>query len=184
MIELQRFDESDIPRLISWVPNERFLLQFAGPQYTFPLNFTQLQATLAKSKGDRPSHFMFKALLIPEKSVIGHIELMDVDYEMKATRLGRVLIGEAELRGKGYGSAMITAAIIFAFTELGLTDITLGVFDHNRFAIACYKKLGFREYRFRKNALQIGNEFWSLSMMRLDTKYWLLERGKSEQVHA
>ena len=177
MIELQRFDESDIPRLISWIPDAQFLLQFAGPEYTFPLNSTQLMATLEKSKGDRPSHFMFKALLMPEKSVVGHIELMAVDYERKSTRLGRVLIGEARLRGKGYGTAMIAEAIIVAFTEINLEEITLAVFDFNRSAIASYKKVGFREYEFRPNARQIGGELWNLIMMKLDRQNCLQMRG-------
>lgn len=173
MIELQKFDKSDIPRLISWIPDARFLLQFAGPGYTFPLNSTQLMATLEKAKGDRPSHFMFKALLMPQKAVVGHIELMAVDYEKKSTRLGRVLIGEAQFRGKGYGTAMIAEAIIFAFTEINLTEMTLAVFDFNSSAIAAYRKLGFREYEIRPNARQIGDEFWNLIMMKLDRKDWL-----------
>jgi RimJ/RimL family protein N-acetyltransferase len=177
MIELHKFDESDIPRLISWILDARFLLQFAGPGYTFPLDSTQLMATLEKSKGDRPSHFMFKAQLMPDKSVVGHIELMAVDYEKKSTRLGRVLIGEAQLRGKGYGTAMIAEAISFAFTEVDLAEVTLAVFDFNRSAIASYKKLGFREYEFRPHARQIGDESWNLMMMKLDRKQWLLQRG-------
>jgi RimJ/RimL family protein N-acetyltransferase len=116
-----------------------------------------------------------------EKSVVGHIELMAVDYEKKSTRMGRVLIGEAALRGKGYGTAMIAEVIFFAFTEVDLAEVTLAVFDFNSAAIASYRKLGFREYEFRPNARQIGDESWNLMMMKLDRKNWLQTRGESAQ---
>jgi RimJ/RimL family protein N-acetyltransferase len=181
MIELRRFEDADIPRLIGWVPDSRFLLQWAGPQYKYPLDAVQLIATFEKTKGNMPSHFMFKAVLIPQKKIIGHIELMAVDYERKTTRLGRALIGEAETRGKGYGTAMVREAVTFAFSTVGLAEITLGVYDFNESAIACYRKLGFREYEFRKNAQQIGNEMWSLIMMRLNWENWLEQRSECEQ---
>ncbi len=179
IIELQKFDESDIPRLVRWIPNARFLLQFAGPHYTHPLDLPQLKEMLEKTKGDRPSHFMFKALLLPEKATIGHIELFAIDYKMRSAHLGRVLIGETGQRGKGYGAAMITEAISFAFTEIDLAEITLAVFDFNRSAIACYKKLGFLEYEFQENACRVDNEFWNLSRMRLERKHWASMKFKN-----
>ncbi len=67
---------------------------------------------------------------------------------------------------------MISEAVIFAFTKIDLTMITLAVYDFNRTAIACYKKLGFREYEFQKNASRFGDEYWGVSMMKLGRKDW------------
>ena len=172
MITLRKFEEVDIPLLVGWIPNARFLLQWAGPQYMYPLDKFQLLSTIEKTKGEKPSHFMFSACHQTGGAYIGHIELMSVDYEKKTAMLGRVLIGQTDYRGKGWGTVMIAEALKFGFNTLGLTEINLGVFDFNQSAIACYKKLGFSEYEFRENARQFENERWNLMMMKLPKQIW------------
>ena len=173
MIALRPFEESDIPRLISWVPDAQFLLQWAGPQYGFPLDAAQLIVTMEKATGAHPSHLMFKALLEPGGEVIGHIEFMSIDYERRSMNLGRVLIGDSEWRGQGYGKAMVRAAIDCAFRTMNLEMITLGVFDFNTRAIATYQAIGFIEYERELNARQFGEKFWNLVKMRLKRDAWI-----------
>jgi hypothetical protein len=55
LIKLQTFDESDFNQLIAAIPDARFLLQWAGPKYNFPLDVSQLKDTLAKTTGEQPS---------------------------------------------------------------------------------------------------------------------------------
>jgi RimJ/RimL family protein N-acetyltransferase len=172
MIELRPFEETDIPRLIAWIPDARFLLQWAGPQYKFPLDAVQLHATLETTKGDHPSHFMFTALQKAEGEVVGHIELMKVDYDTATAVLGRVLIGRPEWRARGFGRRMVEEAMRYAFDTLNLGTVTLGVFDFNIQAIACYHALGFAEYERNLTARQFGDEYWNLIMMRLDRDTW------------
>ena len=100
MLELRKFTESDYDQLISWVPDARFLMQWAGPKYRFPLNHAQLCETLKKSESKLPSYYVFKAIQVPNNDVIGHIQLMDVDYKKLTCMLGRVLIGVKDLREK------------------------------------------------------------------------------------
>lgn len=176
MIELLNFEEADIPRLIKWVPDARFLLQWAGPQYKYPLNAAQIRKTMEKAKGERPAHFMFKALHKFQGKIVGHIELMGVDYEKRTALLGRVLIGNPEDRGKGYGKVMIDDVARYAFDTLGLATLTLGVFDFNTAAITCYLAAGFAEYERKTNARRFGDEYWTLIMMKLDQETWEKER--------
>jgi RimJ/RimL family protein N-acetyltransferase len=172
-IELRSFQEDDIPRLIGWVPDARFLLQWAGPFYQYPLDRAQLLATLERTKGEQRLHYMFAAVDPALSRVVGHIELMSIDYEKRIAMLGRVLIGEADGRGKGLGKAMTAQVLDYGFNQLGLREIQLGVFDFNRAAIRCYEKLGFSQYEFRKDARQFEGEFWSLIMMKLSKDVWL-----------
>ncbi len=181
IIKLRRFEETDIPRLVGWIPDARFLLQWAGPQYKFPLDGAQLLATIEKTKGETPSHFMFAALQQMEGTVVGHIELTAVDYEKRTAGLGRVLIGQAECRGKGYGAAMVAEALNYGFNTLELTEVSLGVFDFNHPAIVCYQRLGFVQHEFRQNARQFENEFWNLLIMKLDRQTWLAQCTPCEQ---
>ena len=184
MIKLRKFEGADISRLIGWIPDARFLLQWAGPQYKYPLDAAQLLATIEKTRGERPSHYMFTAFHQMEGTVIGHIELMSVDYEKKIAVLGRVLIGQTESRGKGWGTAIVAEALNYGFNTLGLTEIKLVVFDFNQPAITCYKKLGFAEYEFRENARQFENERWNLMQMKLNKQTWAKQHNRCEQSHA
>jgi len=172
MIKLRPFEESDIPRLLGWIPDARFLLQWAGPHYQHPLDKAQLLTSLEMARALKPTHYMFTANREPDGTAIGHIELMNIDPEKKTALIGRVLIGETGCRGKGYGTEMVREMVMFGFMTLGLTEMNLGVFDFNEPAIACYKKLGFNQYEFRKNARRIDNEEWNLIMMRLTRQTW------------
>ena len=173
MLELRKFTESDYDQLISWVPDARFLMQWAGPKYRFPLNHAQLCETLKKSESKLPSYYVFKAIQVPNNDVIGHIQLMDVDYKKLTCMLGRVLIGVKDLRGNGYGHRMVQLAVKYAFEEAGLHEVRLGVFDFNCSAISCYQRIGFVQYEFREKARKLDNEYWNIIRMKLHKDQWL-----------
>ncbi len=166
MIKLCRFKKCDINQLIQMVPNSRILLQWAGPKYTYPLDADQLKKTLVRTRGDLPNFQVYKAVQEKPKRTVGHIQLMDIDYQSSTCILGRVLI-YPDFRGKGLGSEMVRLAVIEAFEIIGLREVTLGVFDFNTSAIATYKHVGFKEYDFKENVRQFENEFWNIIKMRI-----------------
>ena len=61
----------------------------------------------------------------------------------KSARVGKVLVGDKNVRGKGIGKQLIKKILKIAFDELQLHRVSLGVFDFNLSAIACYEKAGF-----------------------------------------
>ncbi len=167
MITLEKFEANDIQRLIDWIPDADFLLQWSGPKYDFPLDHMQVGKTLAETKGTHPSRFMFKAIL--NGVTVGHIELMAVDYSIKHAVLARVLIGATNHRGKGWGKTMIQLVLHIAFHELGLDNIDLGVFKFNTAAIYCYGELGFKTY---KTIVNTEDDKWTLFRMNLNRNQW------------
>jgi len=167
MITLEKFGIADFQRLISWVPDAEFLLQWSGPKYGFPLDEAQLAETLKLTEGRHPTYFIFKAVF--EGETVGHIEIMDVDHRKKSAILGRVLIGPHQQRGKGFGRAMIESAIHFAFHELELENLDLGVFKFNGKAISIYSQLGFKIYRTIENN---DDDQWTLLRMNLSRQDW------------
>ena len=172
MIGLQPFDKGDFSRLITEVPDARFLLQWAGPKYTYPLDTAQLKDTLADTTGARPSFKVFKATRSDTTETIGHIQLMDIDYDATSCTLGRVLIFQNH-RGNGFGRRMVKEAVKFAFGDMHLAEITLGVFDFNTPAIGIYKTIGFTEFQYMEGALQFQNESWNVIRMKLNRVSWL-----------
>ncbi len=171
VIELQPFNETDAAQLISEIPDARFLLQWAGPNYSYPLDVKQLNETLLKAEGKKPSAQMFKAVHQETAETAGHIQLMDIDYESSAGVLGRVLIFR-NYRGCGLGKAMVQDMIEIAFSRFSLSDITLNVFDFNIPAIEMYTRIGFSTFEFKENARQFKNEHWNIIRMKLNKIRW------------
>jgi RimJ/RimL family protein N-acetyltransferase len=71
VIELQRFTEDDCRRLIDWIPDAQFLPQWAGPNYSWPLNVEQIQETLVGANAEGPTHYMFKAMVAGSRRPLG-----------------------------------------------------------------------------------------------------------------
>ncbi len=172
MIRLQNFSGNDFNQLISAVPDARFLLQWAGPNYNYPLDAAQLNDTIAQTDGPWPSFKVFKASKADGSEAVGHIQLMDIDYKNSSCILGRVLIF-AIYRGRGFGKELVSCAVEYAFVNLGLNEINLGVFDFNQRAINTYKRVGFVECQFNKGARQFQDESWNAIKMRLTKDQWL-----------
>nr|WP_319492503.1 GNAT family protein [uncultured Desulfobacter sp.] len=158
--------------MIAESPNARFLLQWAGPKYTYPLDAAQLNDTLANTYGEKPSFKAFRVIRSDPIETVGHIQLMDIDYNAASCILGRVLIFQ-KYRGNGFGKAMVEAAVQFAIENMHLAEITLGVFDFNTLAIDVYKSIGFTEFQFKKGARQFQKESWNVIRMKLNKVDWL-----------
>ena len=135
MLRLEPFTPKDFSRLIHWVGTKRELIQFAGDLFTFPLSEDQLQEYLSQEK------------LAPKKIIhtesgefIGHCELNFLNEHL---RLSRILIGNKQKRGRGYGTKIIQLMIDAIQKEIPTKQVELRVFGYNTYAIKLYKKEGF-----------------------------------------
>ena len=73
----------------------------------------------------------------------------------------------ADRRGRGVGSALLTAAIDRARAR-GLHKLALSVFPHNEAAVGLYRKFGFvEEGRRVKHMRRASGELWDLIDMGL-----------------
>ncbi len=177
LIYLQPFEQSDFDLVIEWVSDARLLMQWAGPVFEFPLDYRQLDAYLAVTVGEKPRRVAWKAIDGTGQGVVGHIEIDHIDYGRRCGALSRVLIGKPELRGRGLGRELVGEAVRRGFKELGLTEITLSVFDFNSAAIRCYEANGFELFHAREGAVAMGDERWNALFMHLTKTMW--ERKKA-----
>jgi RimJ/RimL family protein N-acetyltransferase len=85
-------------------------------------------------------------------------------------RRGRGDLGmgvDAEWRGRGIGTALLSAAIDWA-RESGLHKLALEVFPHNEPALALYRKFGFEQEGYlRRHERRESGEFWDAILMGL-----------------
>ena len=57
--------------------------------------------------------------------------------------LFRIVIGEKDVWGRGYGTEATRLVVEQAFADMGLYEVRLEVFGHNSRAIAAYRRVGF-----------------------------------------
>lgn len=134
MLELHPFLPADWVYPASWVANQDELTQFAGTEFQYPLDAKQMADFL-----EWPSHEVFKAVW--EGQVVGMAEIIYVGAE--AARIGRVIIGEDSLRGKGLGEQLMTNLVTYIRSHLQRPTVRLYVFRWNKGAVRCYEKAGF-----------------------------------------
>jgi RimJ/RimL family protein N-acetyltransferase len=82
-------------------------------------------------------------------------------------------IGEPEYRGKGYGSEALNLTLAFAFTELMLHRVSLGVFTYNARAIRAYEKAGFVHEGTRREDMRRDGQWHGSHIMGILRREWL-----------
>ncbi|MBW3625709.1 MAG: GNAT family N-acetyltransferase [Armatimonadetes bacterium] len=172
MIELQPFTRADFRRLIDWSPTPEFLMQWAGPYFTFPLDEAQLGAYLQGAEGDSPVRRIFRVADGETGTVIGHIELGLIHLAHGSATVHRVLIGDPAYRGRGFGREMIRKIQEIAFDEMNLHRLELVVFDFNESARRCYEKAGFKVEGHHRECRRVGEAYWSIYWMGMLEQEW------------
>lgn len=107
---------------------------------------------------ERASRSYFDTLILPmsAQGTCWAIHLTDGDRLLGTTALTevsrrrgsglfRIVIGEPDSWGHGYGTEATRLVCEDAFSRLGLRRVDLEVFAHNRRAIATYERVGFVE---------------------------------------
>ena len=114
--------------------------------------------------------------------LIGTTALTDrISGRNGVSALFRIVIGEKEVWGRGYGTEATHLMAEEAFDSMGLSEIRLEVFDHNVRAIAAYAKVGFEVtgehvewVPRRKTELRV------IEMRLLRDAFWANEDGESD----
>ncbi|OBR65217.1 aminoglycoside adenylyltransferase [Paenibacillus oryzae] len=172
MITLKYFGPDDFDQLIEWSGDAEFLLQWAGPQFQYPLSKEQLSLYLDAANDKNTSNkFIYKAVDEALNETVGHISLGGIDRYNRSGRIGKVLVGRP-YQGKGYGKQMINEVLKIGFDDLNLHKISLGVFDFNLSAIRCYEKSGFVKEGLIRDARRCGNTYWNLFEMGILEDEW------------
>jgi len=95
---------------------------------------------------------------------IGNTAWTEIDWQ-NGTAEYVLYIGEADCRGKGYGSEVTRLMLDYAFGTLGLHNVMLRVYGYNLAGYHAYLKAGFRECGRRRQCKRLGGELWDVIYM-------------------
>lgn len=108
-------------------------------------------------------NILFWAIHIKEGNKhIGNIKIDPIDCDSNSGEYG-IMMGDKEQWGKGFANEASERIIDYCFNNLKLSQITLGVIEHNTNAVKLYEKLGFIIYN-RVNDYGIYNDTKSDSL--------------------
>lgn len=165
MIKLEPFTKSDFTRLISWIDNLEELVQFAGPNFSYPLTTEQLEKYLADENS-----FAFKVIETISNTTIGHCEIYKSESSAK---LCRILIGDKTYRGKGLGVEIVNQLVEKSFLQFNYSLAELNVYDWNISAIKCYEKAGFKINADKTKTILVDGKPWTSLNMIITKNEWL-----------
>jgi diamine N-acetyltransferase len=95
---------------------------------------------------------------------IGNAGLHGIDYRNRTAEFG-ILIGEADARGRGFGTEATRLMLDYAFTALGLHNVMLRVYAYNLAGLRTYQKAGYREFGRRRESILMGGRLWDVIYM-------------------
>ncbi len=135
---LEKFDtEKHLPILKKWVVDEDLLFQFSAHGFTFPLTERQFVIYEA-AHPDRRFYMAYNS----EKQPYAFGEIIPQDQV--SVRIGRLLVGGKENRGKGLGGKLIGELLKQVRKKHLVTRVDLFVLESNLGAQKCYLKAGFK----------------------------------------
>ena len=137
-IRLRALESDDMEAMWRW-QNDWTTQRLGDESPELALSHDAVQRTFGPDSG-------FNTYIIEtlDGSVIGNCGFYNYSGRNRHCSVG-IWIGEAEARGRGYGTEALRLLLGYLFQQMGLHRVALTVVADNAQAIASYKKCGFRE---------------------------------------
>lgn len=135
---------------------------------------------LEKVLEDPAQRLQFGIRTLADDQLIGFVGLGGIHHTHGDAWVG-IGIGERAYWGKGYGSEAMRLILRYAFTELNLHRVSLGVFAYNTRARRSYEKCGFQLEGVIRQAFSREGQRWDLFLMGILHSEWLAQSGNDQQ---
>ncbi|MCR4896663.1 MAG: GNAT family N-acetyltransferase [Lachnospiraceae bacterium] len=168
MLRLRQYKEADAEKIAQWVQDKDIFMKWGGELFgEYPIN-GDIIAGVYKDKNGlcKEKDNFYPWIAFDESGVVGHFIMRYLHGDNKILRFGWVIVDD-NIRGKGYGTEMLRLGMKYAFEILGVEKITIGVFENNSRAHACYKKVGFHDTEIVKKAP------WNVVEMEILKEEWM-----------
>lgn len=144
LVPLPDFDPALIGYYLTWFSDPEIAYQIA-PLGGLPVTAVSVLGWM-KSASVNPREQRFTIVLDEDgkERPLGSCSLVEISQEYHNAGV-IIFIGDKNLRGKGLGTASLRLLIHYAFTELQLKRLFLGVDADNFAALRAYMKCGFVE---------------------------------------
>lgn len=116
--------------------------------------------------GNDSSKIYFAIRKRQDVAIIGYVQIWSIDPVHRSAILG-IRIGNADNRGKGFGSDALSLSINYCWKHLNISRISLMVFENNERAIKLYQAHGFEIEGALRKAVYINGQWLDVILMGL-----------------
>ncbi|MDM1415680.1 GNAT family N-acetyltransferase [Myroides odoratimimus] len=174
-VVLRAIEERDLELLHKWSNDPEINYMLGG--WHFPSSMQDQQkwfSSLSLNGGNQRF-----AIETEDLGLIGMINIVDINWKDRRAFTG-MLLGDKEMRGKGYGVDAIMAMNRYAFEELGLKRLDGTMISYNIASINVYtKKCGWVIEGTKKDAYFRKNQWWDEVVVGITASNYfeLIEKG-------
>ncbi len=177
-VSLRAIEAEDLPLLNKWANDPEIQTGLGG--WHFPTSMSDQRKWFdALDAGSRHQRFAIES---PELGLIGTANLVDIDWKNRNAFHG-LMLGDKDIRGKGFGLDAVMAIMRYAFDELGLERLDGSMIAYNEASLGLYVgKCGWKEEGRQRNWYYRKGQHWDrilVGITRADhaellarTKYW------------
>lgn len=112
----------------------------------------------------KPDNVVFAVYTVASWELVAFTGLVHVDH-IDRTAEFFLMVGDEQHRGKGYGTEATRLVLDHAFKALGLSNVSLRVYEYNLAGIRAYEKAGFRRIGVRRKSKFMGGTMWDTVLM-------------------
>lgn len=132
-VKLRAIESEDLPKLQEWANDPEIQMLVGG--WHFPTSVSD-QHNWYESLSCNNNNQRF-AVVTDDLGLIGTANLVSIDWKNRTAFHG-MLLGDAEIRGKGFGLDTIMAVMRYAFDELGLEHLDSDIIEYNKPSLRTY----------------------------------------------
>lgn len=165
LVRLRAYKEEDIERAVEFI-NDEEVKKFLDSNIPFPMTKWQEEEWVRSRKANSNFTYDFAIEDLETGKYIGGCSINECDVKNRTCVIG-IMIGDKEYWSKGYGSDSLKVLTKFIFEEVNMNKIKLKVFSFNSRAIACYKKVGFKEEGILKKELYRNGKYHDEILMAI-----------------
>lgn len=175
-IILRAIEKEDLEILNKWANNAEIQYWLGG--WHFPTNMEdQMRWFSSFSVNSTNQRFVIEA---PDLGVIGTANLVDIDWKNRNAFHG-MMLGDKDIRGKGYGVDTVMAVMKYAFEELGLQRLDGSMIEYNVASLKMYiEKCGWKKEGRQRNWYFRKNQYWDRIIVGITREdyFELIEKNK------
>lgn len=153
---LRAIEEGDLELLHKWANDPEIWYMLGGWHFPSSMDF-QKKWFYSLKFDNLNQHFAIEA---PEVGIIGTSNIVEIDWKNNHAFHG-MMLGDVDIRGKGYGIDTIMATMRYTFEELHLERLDGSMIEYNSTSLSIYcKKLGWKEEGRQRNWYFRKNRYW------------------------
>jgi RimJ/RimL family protein N-acetyltransferase len=155
-VTLRAIEEEDLPLLHKWANDPELWYQLGG--WHFPSSMDYMKNWFYALRSDTLNQKF--AIDACGPGLIGTVSLVEIDWKNNHAFHG-MMIGDKDVRGKGYGTDAIMAIMKYSFEELHLERLDGSMIEYNEMSLNTYlKKCGWKEEGRQRNWYFRKNRYW------------------------